>query len=137
KDLVDGPIVTAGAEHAGHVPGFDDVRLGDRNEEAIQLALGNFEVAQHPLALFAAAAEAPATTHHVTAFDSLASPAAGRGGTRDDVVRSGGEDFAYALVWQAQGDQLLDAIVGQVPADGAIRSGDELGDAEERRKVDL
>src|SRR5437868_3308116 len=148
KYVRDRPIVAAGSAHAGHVPRVDDRALRWSEKAAVQrgravriqarsVRVRHLEVAQHPLALAAAAAEAPAAAHDKTTLDLDGFPTAWYRRAGNDSARAALEYFAYALVGQAQGHQLADGVVGQIPTRRAVGFGDELRGAQKGQQVDL
>ena len=94
---------------------------------------GDVEVAQHPLALAAAAAERPAPADQVATFNTL--PRRARLFPRRWRLTAA-KDLVDAVLRQAQRD-LPDRIVAEVPTDRAIGFGHQLGGAQERQDVEL
>src|SRR5581483_4966330 len=138
KHVLYRPVEAAGAAQPGDVPapGHDlGLGAGEHAAPVERLSLRaqprlavveNLEAAQHPGAFLAAAAEAPAAADAVAALDRHRLSAALHRGAGDDGVGAGAVKFAHAVVGQAEGDELADAVVGEVPADRAGPLGEQL-----------
>src|SRR5919106_4397979 len=149
EDVLDRPVEAAGPAQPGHVPApLDDLHVRTREDPtpvdrgavwgaAWLAAVENLEAPQHPGALLATAAKAPATADAVTTSDRHRLPAPRHGGAGDDDVGPVRVDLMDALVRQTERDELADAVVGQVPADRAGALGQELHDAQVGQRVGL
>ena len=138
EDVVDRPVEAAGAAQPGDVPAArHDLGLGAREHAAPikraarvaarLVAVHHLEAAEHPAALLAAAAKAPPPGDAVAALDRHRLAAARHRGAGHDRLMARRIDLVHAFVRQAQGDELADAVVGDVPADRTGALGQELG----------
>src|SRR5579862_5256157 len=149
ENIVDRPVEAAGPAQPGHVPAArNHLRLGAAEHPApIEgLAVGvatrpaaieNLKASQHPGAFLTAAAELPAPADPVAALDRHRLSAALNRGAGDDRVAALGVDLFHALIRQPEGDQLADAVVGNIPADRTRALGQQLDNAQIGQRIDL
>src|SRR5262249_13320583 len=149
EDVLDRPVEAARPAQSGPVPApVDDLRLGAGEDPAPVrrvavraaarlIAVEDLKAAEHPRALLTPAAEAPAAGDPVAAVHRHRAPASLHGGAGADGVGPVRLDLADALLGRAQGDELADAVVGQVPAGRAGALGQYLDDAQVGQRVGL